>query len=166
MIGLTLSERNKQRATHNHSRINGGRPSKTFTAWINMIQRCTNEKHRSFPRYGGRGVTICDEWKRSFESFLADMGEVKDGYSLDRIDVNGNYEPSNCRWVTMKAQGNNRGNNRLIEFDGRVQTLTQWAEEVGISKAALGYRIRSGWNVEEALTMKLDHGSGWKRGSR
>lgn len=165
-VGLSLSERNRLRATHNHSRSNDGRPTKTFTAWVNMIQRCYNESHKSFHRYGGRGIKVCERWKDSFENFLEDMGESPDGLQLDRKDVDGDYEPDNCRWVTPKVNANNRGNNTLIEHDGRTQTVSEWAREIGISKQALLYRLNNGWSVSEALSMKLGHGNGWARGSR
>jgi hypothetical protein len=80
----------------------------TYNSWANMITRCTNENHSTWPEYGGRGITICDRWRNSFENFLADMGERPEGTSLDRIDPEGNYEPGNCRWASKSAQNHNR----------------------------------------------------------
>lgn len=82
--------------------------TRTYCSWRAMIKRCENEKHISFPNYGGRGIMICDRWRRSFEDFLADMGERPEEMTLDRIDVNGNYEPGNCRWADDETQRSNK----------------------------------------------------------
>jgi hypothetical protein len=81
--------------------------TRTYAAWANMIQRCTNPRYPGWDHYGGRGITVCDRWK-DFVNFFADMGEKPDGLTLDRIDVNGNYEPDNCRWATIVEQNSNR----------------------------------------------------------
>ena len=122
-----------------------------------MKERCLNPNHKSFNRYGGRGITICQRWLDSFQNFLDDMGTMPIGMSLDRKDVNGNYEPGNCRWATSEEQANNKANNRVLEFKGKKQTIAQWAREVGMSREALRHRLNAGWSSEDALTMKLDH---------
>lgn len=127
----------------------------TYNAWQGMKARCSCKSHSSFHRYGARGIKVCDRWLQSFENFLSDMGEAPPGLTLDRKDNDGHYEPSNCRWASKKVQSNNRGDNRLIEFDGKVQTLEQWANEVGVSSQTLWMRLDYGWSVQKALTTPL-----------
>lgn len=99
------------RATHGHTR--GRKTTPEFRTWCAMLQRCYYEKGEKYPLYGARGITVCDRWKESFEAFLEDMGPRPDGYTLDRIDGKGNYEPSNCRWATQKEQIANRDRTNL-----------------------------------------------------
>jgi hypothetical protein len=87
----------------------------TYTSWADMIQRCTNPKRSSYQRYGARGITVCDRWLNSFESFLSDMGERPDGTTIDRINNSGNYEPDNCRWATPREQSYNSSNTKLTD---------------------------------------------------
>lgn len=113
-----------------------------------MIQRCTNQRATGFCYYGGRGITVCDRWQ-SFKAFVNDMGEQPSPrWSIDRIDVNGNYEPSNCRWLTMKAQQLNRRNNRRITLEGRTQTVKEWCVELGINEELFRGRLKIGWTPE------------------
>jgi len=135
------------------SRTHGQSNSPTWRSWHNMRTRCNNINVPDYPRYGGRGITICPRWD-TFENFLADMGERPDGMTLDRLDSNGNYEPTNCRWATQSEQGNNRSTNLPLSFDGRTQTMSQWARELGLPVPTLQNRLARGWSLEKALTTR------------
>lgn len=123
-----------------------------YYIWQLMLARCYSASRSNYHRYGGRGITVCARWRRSFEAFLADMGERPPGMSLDRIDNNGNYEPGNCRWATRKQQARNTRANRLITHDGKTQTAMEWCEEYGLNFRTFTNRLdRDGRTVEEAL---------------
>jgi hypothetical protein len=110
-----------------------------------MKERCLNPNTYNYADYGGRGITMAEEWM-SFEAFYRDMGEPPSSkHSIDRIDNDGNYEPSNCRWADISVQSNNRRNNVYIEWNGRRQTVDQWAREMGIRSHTLNTRLRKGW---------------------
>ena len=135
-----------------------GSSSRLFRVWQHMISRCSNKNVIGFKNYGGRGISVCEEWKKSYESFRD--WSILHGYSeklsIDRIDVNGNYEPSNCRWVNAKVQANNKRNNRLLTYMGKTQTLSQWSEEVNIPSITIKARIdKYGWSIEDALSKQL-----------
>lgn len=124
------------------SRIHGGFGTPEFESWCQMKKRCKNPKHKSYNDYGGRGIQVCDRWRDSFENFLKDMGHRPSAkHSIDRIDVNGNYEPSNCRWATKTEQSRNQRNNVVVEYNGQKKCLAEWSEITGISWQGLYYRI-------------------------
>lgn len=124
-----------------------------WNSWRNMVKRTTDPKDTNYSYYGGRGISVCSEWRQSFEAFVRDMGPTHgDGLTLDRIDVNGNYEPTNCRWATPLEQGRNKRNNRLLTFRGETMPLSAWAERVGVHHTVIRARLRNGWSVERALT--------------
>ena len=126
--------------------------SREYSTWRAMLDRCENKTYREYPDYGGRGIKICERW-HDFNNFYADMGKRPQNTTLDRIDNNGNYEPSNCRWANAKTQANNRRSNSLITFNGKTQTLQQWADETGIYENTISMRINHyGWSIEKALT--------------
>lgn len=126
--------------------------SREYHTWRAMLDRCENKMYREYPDYGGRGIKICEKW-HDFNNFYADMGKRPPNTTLDRIDNNGNYEPSNCRWANAKTQANNRRSNTLITFNGKTQTLQQWADETGIYENTISMRINHyGWSIEKALT--------------
>ncbi|MBB5508179.1 hypothetical protein [Paraburkholderia atlantica] len=116
-----------------------------------MMGRCLNPNDQAYDRYGGRGVTVCERW-RKFENFLGDMGERPPGTSLDRIDVNGNYEPGNCRWATRNQQALNTRANKFIEFNGERLTHSEWCAKLGVKKTTFSRRVRKGWTIEKILT--------------
>lgn len=123
-----------------------------YDTWSQMKARCENPNHAWYYRYGGRGITVCEEWSKSFVNFYQAMGDKPDGLSLDRIDNNGNYEPGNCRWSSQKEQIRNREISKYIEFNGVSKPLAQWAEEYGIKRKKLAYRLKQGWDIKDALT--------------
>jgi len=107
---------------------------------------------RGYENYGGRGIKVCERWK-SFDNFVADMGIRPDGYSIDRINNDGDYEPSNCRWATTAQQLNNRRNNRVLELNGERKTIAEWSEQLGVRWDTIRCRVdRYGWTIEKALT--------------
>ena len=127
--------------------------SRLYSIYIGMKERCSNPQHCAYSNYGGRGISYCEDWQ-TFQNFKtwAEQNGYTDNLTLDRIDVNGNYEPSNCRWSTFKEQQNNRTNNHLIEYNGELKTLQQWGEIFGIKWTTLYKRLQSGWDIEKALT--------------
>ncbi len=130
--------------THRMSR------TRIYRRWSAMKDRCANPHDKSWHRYGGRGIRVCERWQK-FENFLADLGEPPPGTSLDRIDVNGDYEPGNCRWADFKTQSNNKRTSRFLTFNGRTQTIAQWADEAKIPSNRLRSRLDRGWDIEKAL---------------
>lgn len=127
--------------------------SSTYGSWSGAKSRCHNPDDPAYQTYGGRGIAMCDRWLNSFEDFLADMGERPEGKTLDRYpDVDGNYEPGNCRWATPIEQSNNKRNNVRHMFAGELRTIPQIAREIGISVHSLKSRMRAGWSLERATS--------------
>lgn len=141
---------NLKHRTHGHAK------SRVYSIWAGMIQRCTDPNQPAkFRRYGARGIRVCERW-RTFENFLADMGEPPSRrHSIDRINNEGHYEPGNCRWADQSQQNNNTRANRLLTFAGKTQTQSEWAKETGMSQFALHQRLAHGWSVERALTTPI-----------
>lgn len=129
-----------------------------YTRWKSMKERCDNPHHTSYPNYGGRGIKVCKEWSRSFVAYRnwALSSGYKPGLQLDRINNDGNYEPSNCRWSTPKEQAYNRRTNRYFTVYGVTHTFKEWVEILGHKHhAPLWYRIKRGWTVEDAVCTPL-----------
>lgn len=125
-----------------------------------MKRRCYNPEEKFYRDYGGRGIKVCDEWMdkkeghSNFQKWAVENG-WEEGRSIDRIDVNGNYEPNNCRWATPEEQANNRRNNNYVTINGVTKTTSEWARQIGISQNAFTGRINSGWTGEELLKPKF-----------
>ena len=139
-----------------NNKKHGDKNERLYHIWKSMRERCNTPSCRSYYNYGGRGIGICSEWDDylNFKNWAINNGYSKD-LTIDRINVDGNYEPSNCRWVTMKQQGNNKRTNVFLTYNGKTMTMTQWAEEIGIDHRVLWSRLNSGWSVEKALTQPI-----------
>ena len=129
--------------------------TRLYGTWCNMKNRCNNPNVQSYKYYGARGIKVCDEWLHDFQAFAT--WSFENGYdanlSIDRINVDGDYEPSNCRWVDEIFQANNKRTNTRYTFDGKTMTLAEWSREIGISYAVLSRRIHGHkWSVERTLT--------------
>lgn len=131
----------------------GNTGTAVYGVWLGILQRCEDRNCRSFPRYGGRGITVCERW-HDFKNFLSDVGQRPRNKSIERIDNSKGYEPGNCRWATMKEQCRNRRSNHVLTWNGRTMCIAAWAEEIGIKPLTVLHRIRSGWSVERALTVR------------
>lgn len=134
----------------------GKRHTRLYSIWRDMIRRCESKTRYAHEHYYDKGIRLCDEWRNDFNSFYdwALNNGYTDELTIDRIDVNGNYEPNNCRWVTMKVQCNNRSNNRRISYNGAIHTLSEWEDITGIKSSTIRERIyKYGWSIEDALTL-------------
>lgn len=147
----TLGRSNTGKSKH------GGSKSREYNTWKAMQQRCCNKSHSEYPNYGGRGISVCSEWQESFATFLKDMGpRPSPEYTIERIDVNGDYHPGNCRWATHAEQNRNMRRNRYLSMNGETLTITDWARRIGVTPSTLDARIANGWSLEEALSSSKD----------
>lgn len=144
-------QRDIARRAGDRTRTHGQSKSSLYSIWDTMHQRCSNPKTKDFKNYGGRGISVCGAWDR-FETFAVDMGPRPDGLTLERVDTNGNYEPTNCIWATPLAQARNSRSNRLLTWQGKTQCISAWAEEIGISAVTLHSRLMRGWSGEKSLS--------------
>lgn len=136
-----------------HPKKHGMAHSKINQVWRAMRARCRNPNDAAYANYGGRGIKVCDRWE-DFSKFLEDMGPRPDGYQIDRIDNDGDYEPSNCHWVRQVDNLNNKRTSRKLAWNGEILTVAQWAERTHIHQRTIHNRVfRSGWSVERALTV-------------
>lgn len=144
--------------------------TKLYGIWLSMKNRCLLQTDKQYGRYGGRGITVCPEWlgEHGFENFYDwamsvgyDESKSRVEQSIDRIDVNGNYEPDNCRFASAKVQSNNRRSNHFLEFRGETHTIKEWSEITGIKNSTIERRLNEyGWSIEDSLTIKP---YGWRR---
>lgn len=137
---------------HGEANNKNGTRTRLYVIWCHMTERCENKHSERYPYYGGRGIQVCEEWK-DFVVFRDWV--LANGYSpsltIDRINNDGDYEPNNCKWSTMKDQCNNRRTNHLLTYNGKTQSITRWAEEIGMNPGTLKYRIYLGWSTKEAI---------------
>jgi hypothetical protein len=144
-----VGERNMEISTKH-----GMKGTRIYRIWQNMKRRCSNRNCREYLHYGGRGISVCEDWANDFLSFY--KWSIENGYTdeltIDRIDVNGNYEPSNCRWSTVKEQATNRRSNLSIEINGETKTVKEWCNISGITESTFYDRIHRGWQGEMLLS--------------
>lgn len=139
---------------------------KLYSVWNTMRHRCYNEKNKKYKIYGARGITVCDEWKNNYIAFRewALSHGYAEGLTLDRKNVEGNYCPENCRWVTQKIQQRNRRNNRLIEYKGQRKLLLEWCEEFNLPFKTVQARLRVlKWSIDKALNTPIEYHRNYKR---
>lgn len=130
--------------------------TRIYRIWSNMKTRCFNKNRDSFYRYGGRGITVCDDWL-TFNNFYnwAIQNGYKDNLTLDRINVDGNYEPNNCRFITIQEQQKNRSNLHFLSYNGETMCLRDWARKMGLPRDIIARRLFDGWSVKRALLTKV-----------
>lgn len=149
--GCLLSETTRARMT-THGQSRRGRTTPEYTSWAHAKKRCSNPDDAAFKDYGGRGIRMCEEWANSFEAFFRDMGPRPKGRSLDRIDVNGHYEPSNCRWATRREQHNNMRTSRYVVVGSERLTVAEASRRAGMAAYVVYSRLKLGWSIERALS--------------
>lgn len=134
--------------------LHGETNSRLYDIWRGIKKRCLLPKAQSYKNYGGRGIGVCEEWKNNYMAFRE--WALKNGYKedleIDRINVNGDYEPNNCRFVNNKQQANNRRNNSRLTLNGETKTIQEWADEIGVERSTLSERKRMGWSDLDTLT--------------
>jgi len=139
--------------------------TKEHNIWHGMLARCSNENNKDFHRYGARGISVCDRWK-IFENFLTDMGLSPGKMQIDRINNDGNYEPTNCRWATVRENSNNRRSSRRVEFDGENLTIAEWSRKLKMCPKVIRHRLEAKWSLNNVFNLPIHHGNGYKVGTR
>lgn len=144
--------------TDRRRKLNPKFKHEAYKNYSHMLYRCHNERSARYKEWGGRGIVVCDEWRNDFWQFVKDMGpKPTPKHSIDRIDNNGNYEPSNCRWATPRQQTLNSSQAVMWTFEGKTQCIKDWALELKVPYKLLTKRKCLGWTVEEALTIDSNH---------
>ena len=135
--------------------VHGMCGTRIYTTYDDMKQRCRNKNHKNFANYGGRGITVCDEWVNSPQAFFewALANGYTDELTIDRIENNKGYCPSNCRWATMTEQSRNKRSNVLITIENQIKTLTEWSLEFGTNRITAAIRIKNGWDPIDAVSI-------------
>lgn len=154
-----LGEERRMLAVTKHGDTAGGGKHRLYSILTGMKNRCYDVKHEKYANYGGRGITICDEWLNSYENFKewALSHGYRDDLTIDRINHDGNYEPDNCRWITHREQQHNKSTNHLLTYNGKTQDIAQWAQELDVTPGTLITRLRYGWLDEDVLTREIEH---------
>jgi len=136
--------------------MHGKTHTRLFITWNSMRQRCRDKNCKNYPHYGGRGIKVCDEWDKDFTAFetWALSNGYADNLSIDRIDNEGNYEPSNCRWSDRLTQQNNTRKNHFISISEETHTIAEWARIKGLKPNTIHWRLRMGWKPEDAILGK------------
>jgi hypothetical protein len=137
------------------STTHDGSRTKMYRTWGSMLTRCCHPKSKDWPKYGGRGIVVCDRWRKSFADFYDDMGDKPPDHQLDRINNDGPYSPENCRWVTAKQNSRNRRDSIFLTLNGETLHINEWAERLGVRCGALRSRLDDGWSIERTLTEPL-----------
>ncbi len=154
-----ISTKGEKNAAHKHGYSSLNHPYfRVYAIWCSMKRRCSSNKDSGYPSYGGRGIMVCKRWFDSFEKFLEDMGHPETHQSIDRIDVNGDYCPENCRWADQETQSNNTRPNVYYEFEGEKLSETQWSRKLGIPRNKLMWWARKEgikYVIENIETLKL-----------
>ena len=144
-----LQKENASKANKKHGFVK----SRIYGIWIGIKKRCFNSNHKGYKNYGGRGIVMCDKWKNDFIEFYkwAIINGYKDNLTIDRINNEGNYEPSNCRWVTLTEQARNRRNTRFITYNGERLCMKDWAKKLGLNYKLVSAKINKGWPIKKAF---------------
>lgn len=146
----------------------GGTNTRLFHVWSAMRARCYDVKNNRYPNYGARGIRVCRAWRNDFAAFRdwALAHGYTDELTIDRLNLDGNYTPSNCRWATRQQQAYHTTKSRVLTFKGQAKCLAEWAAITGISYSTINTRLRDGWSIDDALTIKAVKGGGHARAVR
>jgi len=153
-LGNVVNGHTKSCGCYSKKKITTKTNPRLYSIYKNMKKRCYYRNDINYKHYGARGITVCNEWLDDFTTFYdwAIANGYSDELSIDRINVNGNYEPTNCRWATFAEQARNRTDNAWITFNGKTKIIEDWSKELGIKRNTLDYRIKSGWNLQDAFS--------------